>query len=116
MMMWGVYDSPPMREPEPDSPEPTANAARRRRLLYRANHRGTFENDLLIGGFVAARLTTFSDVELDALEALLELPDVDLADYLTGRRDIPPADDSPMLRRIKAAAEAGEARMGGPGR
>ena len=25
---------------------------RRRRLLYRATHRGTYENDLLIGGYV----------------------------------------------------------------
>lgn len=105
-----------MHEPEPDSPQPTASGARRRRLLYRASHRGTYENDLLIGGFVATRLAEFSDAELDALEAVLELPDVDLADYLTGRRAIPPEDDSPMLRRIKDAADAGEARMGEAGR
>ena len=112
MILWGVYDSPPMREPEPDIPDPTVNDARRRRLLYRASHRGTYENDLLIGGFVAARLATFSTEELDALEALLDLPDVDLADYLTGRRPIPAEDDSPMLRRIKEATDAGEARKG----
>ncbi|MSP03670.1 MAG: succinate dehydrogenase assembly factor 2 [Acetobacteraceae bacterium] len=99
-----------MREPEPDFREPIANDVRRRRLLYRASHRGTYENDLLLGSFVASRLAEFSDVDLDVLEALLELPDVDLADYLTGRRAIPPEDDSPMLRRIKEAAEAGEAR------
>ncbi len=84
--------------------------ARRRRLLFRATHRGTHENDLLIGGFVAARLADFSAGDLDELEALLEMLDVDLADYLTGRRPIPPRDDSPMLRRIKAAVDAGEAR------
>ncbi len=84
---------------------------RRRRLLVRATHRGTHENDLLIGGFVAARLADFTARELGEIEALLELLDVDLADYLTGRRPIPAEHDSPMLRRIKAAVDAGEAQQ-----
>jgi len=90
--------------------EPDTNDARRRRLLYRATHRGTHENDLLIGGFVAPRLSTFTVSDLDALEAVMEMQDTDLADYLTGRRPIPAEHDCPMLRRIKDAADAGEAR------
>lgn len=82
-----------MTEPEYD--------ARRRRLLFRATHRGTFENDLMIGGFVRAHLGVFTDADLDAMETLLELPDVDLADWLTGRRAIPPDDATPMLLRIR---------------
>ncbi len=70
-------------------------------MLFRSTHRGTFENDLMFGGFVRAHLTRFTDDELDALEALLDIPDVDLADWLTGRRPIPPEDASPMLLRIK---------------
>ena len=73
---------------------------RRRRLLIRATHRGTHENDLMIGGFVRAHLATFSADELDALEALLELPDTALADWLTGRLPLPP-DAPPMLRRMR---------------
>ena len=47
----------------------------------------------------------------------MELPDVDLADWLTGRRPIPQDRDSPMLRRIELAArqvavEARQARTG----
>lgn len=73
---------------------------RRRRLLFRATHRGTHENDLMIGGFVRAHLATFGAVDLDSLESLLALPDTDLADWLTGRRPIP--DNVPsMLRRIR---------------
>ena len=41
---------------------------------------------------------------MDALEEVLELPDTDLADWLIGRRPIPPEFDSPMLRAIRAAA------------
>ena len=87
-------------------PAPDAQDTRRRRLLYRATHRGTHENDLLIGGFVAAGLAGFTTDELDALESLMELPDTELADWLTGRRPIPPDQDSPMLRRMRAAAGA----------
>lgn len=72
----------------------------RRRLLFRATHRGTHENDLMIGGFVCAHLASFDAAELDDLEALLELPDPVLADWLTGRRPMP-ADAAPMLRRIR---------------
>ena len=55
----------------------------------------------MIGGFVRANLGIFTAEELDAMEAVLELPDVDLADWLTGRREIPPEDASPMLLRIR---------------
>jgi len=89
-----------MREPEHPSPD-----ARRRRLLFRATHRGTHETDLLIGGFVRARLDGFSEEELDVLEAVIELPDVDLADWLSGRRPIPPVlPESTMLTRMREAA------------
>lgn len=89
-----------MTEPGHHAPDQTLEP-RRRRLLFRATHRGTFENDLMIGGFVRANLASFTTAELDALEALLEFPDTDLADWLTGRRPIPPEVASPMLLRIK---------------
>ncbi|NOG70890.1 succinate dehydrogenase assembly factor 2 [Roseicella sp. DB1501] len=73
---------------------------RRRRLLFRAHHRGTKEADLMIGRFVATHIAGFSEAELDALEAVLEYPDVDLADWLSGRRPVPPECRSPMLDRM----------------
>ncbi len=89
----------------PPKPLPArAPDARRRRILFRATHRGTHETDILVGGFVAQRLEGFSEQELAELEEVMELPDVDLADWLTGRRPIPADRDSPMLRRIEQAA------------
>lgn len=55
----------------------------------------------MIGGFVRANLTTLTDADLDALEELMELPDVDLADWLTGRRPMPADAATPMMLRIK---------------
>lgn len=77
---------------------------RRRRLLFRATHRGTHETDLLVGGFVASRIADMTPAELDTLEVVMELPDVDLADWLTGRLPIPPEIDQPMLQAMKQAA------------
>lgn len=79
---------------------------RRRRLLFRATHRGTQETDLLLGEYVAARIATMAPAELDALEALIELPDVDLADWLTGRIPIPPGEEHALLRAVAAEARA----------
>lgn len=73
---------------------------RRRRLLFRATHRGTKEADLMVGGFCARHLASFTAAELDAIEAVLELPDVDLADWLTGRRPIPEEQRTDMLDRM----------------
>jgi antitoxin CptB len=95
-----------MTEPERahnDPPsDPLDDDTRRRRLLFRATHRGTYENDLLLGGFVRDRLDTLTAADIEALEALMDLPDPDLADWLTGRRPIP-EDAPPMLPRIRAS-------------
>ena len=88
---------------------PTVSDSRRRRLLFRATHRGTKECDLMIGGYVAARLAALTGAEMDALEVVMELPDTDLADWLTGRVPIPPESDSPTLRAILDFVAAGGA-------
>jgi antitoxin CptB len=82
-------------------PDHSALDTRRRRLLFRATHRGTFENDLMIGGFVRAHLESLTETDLDALETVMEMPDTDLAEWLTGREPIPPKEDTPMLRRMR---------------
>jgi antitoxin CptB len=85
-----------------ETPAPAALDARRRRLLFRATHRGTRENDILVGGFVSARVAVFTDQELDAVEAILELPDPAVSDWLTGRVPLP--DGPSMLRAMREAA------------
>ena len=89
--------------------ESAALDLRRRRLLFRATHRGTKECDLMIGGYVASRLETLDHPAIDALEAVMELPDTDLADWLIARRPIPPEADTPTLRAILAFVSQGGA-------
>jgi len=89
-----------------ETPVETPLSGRRRRLLFRANHRGTRENDILVGGFVAARIGAFTEDEIDALEVIMELPDPLLADWLTGRAPIPAEHDAPLLRAMREAKGA----------
>jgi len=84
-------------------PDKAQSEIRRRRLLFRATHRGTHENDLLIGGFVRSNLDTLTESDIEALEALMERSDPELADWLTGRRPIAAEDSTPMLLRIRAS-------------
>jgi len=84
----------------PPDIEPTALDPRRRRLLFRAHHRGTKEADLMIGAFAQRNMAGFTEAELADLEAVLELPDVDLTEWLTGRQPIPAEARTPMLDRM----------------
>jgi antitoxin CptB len=62
---------------------------RRKRLLWRSSHRGIREMDLLMGGFAQSRLPTMTESELNAFEALIELPDQDLLSWVTGEAAVP---------------------------
>lgn len=81
-------------------------AARRRRLKFRANHRGTFETDILIGGFVEETADSLNATELADMETILEMPDPDLTDWLFGRLPLPEEKATPMLRRMVEACRA----------
>ncbi|HRX35968.1 MAG TPA: succinate dehydrogenase assembly factor 2 [Aestuariivirga sp.] len=76
------------------------DAVRRKRLLWRATHRGIKEMDLILGGFVARHLQEFDPAELDELEAIMTLPDQEMLAWATKQVDIPAADASPLMLRI----------------
>ena len=75
---------------------------RRRRLLFRAWHRGTREMDLLLGRFADARVASLDEAELGQLEALMDVPDRDLFVWLTAPETTPANYDLPVLRELRA--------------
>ena len=77
-------------------------AMRRRRLRFRAWHRGMREVDLILGRFADAHLADLDEADLSSFEALLGLPDPEVLGWVTGEFDVPPEADSPLLRRILA--------------
>ncbi len=56
----------------------------------------------MVGGFVARHIHVLTDAELDELEAVLEYPDVDLTEWLMGRRAVPDSHATPLLTRMLA--------------
>jgi len=73
---------------------------RRRRLRYRAWHRGTKEMDLVLGPFADAHLEAFGAPELDRLEALMDEEDTDLIKWVMGQEPIPTGSDAALLKTI----------------
>jgi antitoxin CptB len=91
-----------------DLQDPTRLEERRRKLRFRAWHRGTREMDLVLGRFADAELAGMSVAELDAFEALMEASDPDLFAWVAGQAKVPADQDSPMFRRLTAFHRAGE--------
>jgi antitoxin CptB len=81
--------------------------ARRRRLLYRAWHRGTREMDLIMGRFADAMIATLTETEIDEFERLSEQPEPDLYAWITGDRPVPPECDTAMFRKLRSFARDG---------
>jgi len=79
-------------------------AARRRRARFRSWHRGMREADLILGGFADRHMGALSEAELDAYEALLDIPDADLLRWVTGEAQVPAGEDTALFRRIVAHA------------
>ena len=75
--------------------------ARRRRLLFRAWHRGIREMDLVLGRFADAQIANLSDAELDEVESWLEIPDQQIFAWVSGQAEVPAAVDTPMFRRLR---------------
>ena len=65
-------------------------AIRRKRLRYRAWHRGTKEMDLILGPFADANVDAYGVAELDRLEALMNEEDPPLLKWVM-RQEEPPA-------------------------
>ena len=95
----------------PDVASDPETSSRRRRILFRATHRGTYENDILIGRFVRARLDSFTDAELDEVEHLMDHTEAALGDWLMGRQPIPDGPEFRLLRLMRQAAIDGEGRI-----
>jgi antitoxin CptB len=73
---------------------------RRRRLLYRAWHRGTREMDLIMGSFCEAEIDGLSDADLAAFETLIEVADPTLYGWISEPETIPREMRSPLLERL----------------
>jgi antitoxin CptB len=73
----------------------------RRKLRFRAWHRGIKEMDLILGHFADAALEGMGDAELDEFSALLEVNDRDLIQWFTGESETPVEWRTELFEKIK---------------
>ena len=73
---------------------------RRKRLLWRASHRGIKEMDLILGGFARTRIGSLDEAQLGELEQIIELPDQELLSWATRLNPVPRQHVSALLLEI----------------
>lgn len=74
---------------------------RKKRLIYRATHRGTKEADLIVGGFTLKRLPQAGEAEVAWLEALMHEQDVDIMAWAMGKVPPPAAFEGPLMEALR---------------
>lgn len=76
---------------------------RRRRLRFRTSHTGTRETDILLGGFVDARVDGLDEPRIGELERLLACnDDRDILDWITERAPMPREFATPVMSALIA--------------
>lgn len=76
------------------------DAVRRRRLRFRAWHRGTKEMDLILGTFADRHLDGMNAAGLAAFERLLEEPDRELFAQISAVEE-PSGEHAGLIRRLR---------------
>lgn len=71
-----------------------------KRLIYRSNHRGCKETDVLLGSFANACLYDFTEDELDEYEAFISENDWDIFAWLTQEKPLPDQHHNPTVDKL----------------
>ena len=72
-----------------------------RALKYRAEHRGTREADMMVGGFFDAHHATWGSHEHALFAALLTETDVDIMAWAIGTQPVPERYQGPMMDAMR---------------
>ena len=74
----------------------------RKKLRFRAWHRGTKEVDLMMGRFADANLDSYGAEELAHFAALLEAPDLEVYDWVIGKVPVPAEYQTDVMSALQA--------------
>ena len=74
---------------------------KRKRLLYRSKYCGNKEMDLILGAFAVRHLDHMTEPQLDRYNALISNRDLDLYDWIVGRRPVPPEHNHDVMSLLK---------------
>merc|ERR1711871_1077556 len=82
----------------------TADAAHRKRLIYRSKQRGWLEVDLLLGTWASKHVMDLSADEVDQYEQILHCETVDTFNMIIGKQEVPKELQTPVMARLQAYA------------
>ncbi len=74
--------------------------SKRKQIIYRANHRGIKEMDIVIGGYANAFVMDMDDERLVKFQTIMDESDRDLFSWFTGELDLPNHIDSSLFEEI----------------
>ncbi len=60
-----------------------------KQLLYRSNHRGCKETDILLGKFIKNRINEFNDQKLQLYKSLIEEDDLAIYNWILNKENFP---------------------------
>ncbi len=102
MEEFNVYRRPPSKDRSMTGTTRSSAelSPRRRRILFRAWHRGIREMDLVLGQFADAEIADLPENELDALEEIMNEQDADLIRWVIGAEPVPSQFDGPLFTKI----------------
>ena len=81
-------------------------SVRRKKLRYRAWHRGTKEMDLVLGPYADAHTEAMNETQLDQLETLMNEEDPPLLKWVMGQEEPPENVDRVFLAKLIADHQA----------
>ncbi len=73
----------------------------RNKLIFRSDHRGTKEMDLILGSFAKKHVPNMSKEELAQFEEILKENDPNLYNWITGKEDPPANVVSSLFEKIQ---------------
>ncbi len=75
---------------------------RRKKLKFRAWHRGIKEMDLILGKYADENLARMSTAEMDRFSILLKQADDELYMWVSGARPVPEEFDNDIMKTLKS--------------
>ena len=61
----------------------------KKKIIYKASHRGSKEMDILLGNFINKYVELFNKNELQQFDLILDNDDDDIYQWILGKSDIP---------------------------
>jgi antitoxin CptB len=75
---------------------------RRKKLKFRAWHRGIKEMDLILGKYADENLAQMSTAEMDQFSTLLKQADDELYKWVSGASDVPEEFNNDIMKTLKS--------------